>query len=56
MLWLDSSLCGWASLDPSVRGCFEVSDVEGPIARILAGMVLPARFAPRRFESGELAI
>lgn len=37
------ALRGWASLDPLVRESFEVGDVEGPIARVLVGMVLPAQ-------------
>ena len=37
------ALRGWASLDPLVRESFEAGDVEGPIARILVGMVLPAQ-------------
>lgn len=37
------ALRGWASLDPLVRESFESGDVEGPIARILVGMVLPAQ-------------
>lgn len=37
------ALRGWSSLDPLVRESFETGDVEGPTARILVGMVLPAQ-------------
>lgn len=37
------ALRGWASLDLLVRESFEVGDVEGPIARVLVGMVLPSQ-------------
>ena len=37
------SLRGWSSIDPLVRESFETGDVDGPIVRILVGMVLPSQ-------------
>lgn len=37
------ALRGWSSLDLLVREQFEVGDVEGPVARVLVGMILPAQ-------------
>jgi len=37
------SLRGWSSIDPLVRESFESGDVDGPIARVLVGMVLPSQ-------------
>ena len=37
------ALRGWSSLDAIVREQFESGEVEGPIARVLVGMILPAQ-------------
>ncbi|WP_240452515.1 helicase-related protein [Corynebacterium xerosis] len=37
------ALRGWAELDPLIRESYETGDCDGPIARILVGMIMPAQ-------------